>query len=203
MSALTFLALGDSYTIGEGVDENERWPVQFVEGINADEYSFTFNKPEIIAQTGWTTKELKSAIASKNISGTYDLVSLLIGVNNQYRGESIEIYKTEFKELLEMALLQLAAENKEHVIVLSIPDYGFTPFGAANQEAISKEIDEYNAINREIAQRMGVKYYNITGISRSGDESMVASDGLHPSGKQYSEWVFNILADGSFIYPCQ
>lgn len=194
----SFLALGDSYTIGESVDEAERWPVQLASRINSGGYGFTLKDPKIIARTGWTTKELKSGIASTNIDQDYDLVSLLIGVNNQYRGQSVETYKPEFRELLNMAI-EFAGGNKEYVIVLSIPDYGYTPFGADRKETISKEIDEYNAANKQITDELGIKYYNITDISRSGGESLVASDGLHPSGKQYSDWVAKILADSNFI----
>ena len=194
----TFLALGDSYTIGEAVDESERWPSQFVQRMNVAGKSF--HAPEIIAKTGWTTDELQAAIAEKNPKGPYDLVSLLIGVNNQYRGNSLEVYKKEFIELLEQALV-FAGNNPKHVVVISIPDWGVTPFAEGrDRNKIASEIDQFNFINREVAAAFGVVYVDITAHSRtaSEDEDLIATDKLHPSAKMYSYWsdrVFEAMKD--------
>jgi lysophospholipase L1-like esterase len=187
-----FLALGDSYTIGEAVDEGERWPVQLVRALN--EESEVFALPQIIATTGWRTDDLKKAILEVDPPKDHDLVSLLIGVNNQYQGRSAKDYAPEFEELLKMAIA-FAGGDKSKVIVLSIPDYGYTAFGKEKKETISKELNEFNAINRRISRKYGVRYINITDISRRGLEEpeLVASDGLHPSGKMYSEWVTRIV----------
>jgi lysophospholipase L1-like esterase len=178
-----FLALGDSYTIGESVAEAERWPNQLAAKLK-------LAAPHIIATTGWRTDNLKDAIEAANLKPEYDLVSLLIGVNNQYQGKSIEIYEREFEELLQTSI-KLAKGKKKNVFVVSIPDYGYTPFGKAKQEKISEELDQYNAINKRIAAKYGVKYFNITEISRKGleDAELIAGDGLHPSGKMYAQWV--------------
>lgn len=178
-----FLALGDSYTIGESVAESERWPNQLAAKLKLKE-------PRIIATTGWRTDQLKAAIEAANLKPEYDLVSLLIGVNNQYQGKPIEIYEREFEELLQTSI-KLAKGKKKNVFVVSIPDYGYTPFGKAKQETISLELDQYNAINKRIAAKYGVRYFNITAISRKGfeDTELVAADGLHPSGKMYAQWV--------------
>jgi lysophospholipase L1-like esterase len=189
---LKFLALGDSYTIGESVAEDQRWPVQLVRELNAK--GKNFSAPKIIATTGWRTDDLKNAIVRDNPSKDYDLVSLLIGVNNQYQGKSVESYAPEFEELLNMAI-ELAGGDKTKVFVVSIPDYGYTPFGKEKQEKITKELDEYNRVNKEITLKKGVKYFNITDVSRKGfeDLALVANDGLHPSGKMYTEWVKIVL----------
>ncbi|MBL3657495.1 SGNH/GDSL hydrolase family protein [Fulvivirga sediminis] len=192
--SLTFLALGDSYTIGESVSEAQRWPVQLVNAINAKGFHHSFEQPNVVARTGWTTQELQEGIAAHNLNKDYDLVSLLIGVNNQYRGQSVSTYQAEFRTLLQQAI-GFAGGRIDHVIVLSIPDYGYTPFGANKKEEISKAIDDYNAVNEKITDELGVRYYDITPISRTDDPHMVAGDGLHPSGKQYEAWVELILTD--------
>lgn len=191
---LTFLALGDSYTIGESVAENERWPNQLAAALRAKGVDIA--DPKIIATTGWRTDDLKNAIIRENPEKNYDYVSLLIGVNNQYQGKSAEAYAPEFEELLEMAIA-FADGKKERVFVVSIPDYGFTPFGKEKKETITKAIDEFNAINKSVAAKYGISYFDITPISRKGleDVSLVATDGLHPSGKMYSEWVRIIVND--------
>lgn len=193
---LTFLALGDSYTIGERVAEEERWPVQLVERLNG-EMSKKLWPPHIIARTGWTTNELQAGINNADLNPPYDLVSLLIGVNNQYRGYSVDQYKKEFTELLEQAI-QFAGDNPEQVFVVSIPDYGVTPFAEAqnlDKEKIEKEIDNYNDIAKKIAGEYQIEYFDITSISRKAENepSLIAKDGLHPSGKMYKEWVELIL----------
>lgn len=185
---MRYLALGDSYTIGESVAETERWPVQLASVLAAG------STPTIIATTGWRTDDLMGAIQKSTLQPPYDMVSLLIGVNNQYQGRSVEVYKPEFEELLKKAI-ELAGNDRAKVFVVSIPDYGFTPFGKPKQETISRDIDLFNDANKAITSRLGVRYINITDISRRGfdDPALVASDGLHPSGKQYKLWVDRIL----------
>lgn len=185
----TFLALGDSYTIGEAVPESGRWPEQLVRNLRTK--GIQIRDPEIIATTGWTTDELLEAIEHQSPSKDYDLVSLLIGVNNQYRGYSLETFRNEFKALLELAI-SFAGGEKEKVVVLSIPDYGVTPFAAdKNPEKIAFELDQYNRKKQEIAERMGVNWFDITPISRNAklDSSLLTGDLLHPSAKMYQEWV--------------
>lgn len=184
---LYYLALGDSYTIGESVKTEERYPVQLVTQLRKD--SIVIADPTIIARTGWTTGQLKQAIENATLRTKYDLISLLIGVNNQYQNINIEVYKTEFRALLQKAIL-LAGGDKSRVFVVSIPDYAYTPFGQRNP-SISKGVDEYNTINADITKQLGVAYFDITPISREGfnDPTLVASDGLHPSGKMYGHWV--------------
>lgn len=191
---MKFLALGDSYTIGESVEESQRWPVQLVDALRKK--NVLFDDPEIIAQTGWRTDDLKRAIIAADPAKDYDLVSLLIGVNNQYQGKTDESYASEFEELLKMSI-SFAGGDKTKVIVLSIPDYGYTPFGKEKQELVSKAIEEFNNTNRAITKKYSVKYFNITDISRKGveDPQLVADDGLHPSGKQYKLWVELIVAE--------
>lgn len=187
-----YLALGDSYTIGQSVPVEERFPVQLLERLKST-YGLRDAEVDIIAQTGWTTTSLKAAIELfLDESVEYDLVSLLIGVNNQYQGMDINTYRPAFSELLERAI-SIAGGDKNKVFVVSIPDYAFTP-SHANIAAISDEIDDYNNINRNVSMEYGVRYVNITPISRRGldEPDLVASDDLHPSGKQYSEWVVEI-----------
>jgi len=179
-----YLALGDSYTIGESVAEDERWPNQLARAIGLD-------KPLIIAKTGWTTDELSAAIDKADPRGPYDLVTLLIGVNNQYRGRDAEQYRREFAALLARAI-GFAGGNPSRVVVVSIPDWGVTPFAANRDRAkIGAEIDHFNAINREETLKAKARYVDITPVSRRAatDPSLVAGDGLHPSGKMYAEWV--------------
>lgn len=185
---VTYLALGDSYTIGHAVEEAGRFPVQLADSLR--NRGFQVEPPEIIAKTGWTTDELAQGIADAEIEGQrYGLVSLLIGVNNQFRGRPVEGYRPEFTDLLGQAIT-FAGGDTSRVFVVSIPDYAFTPFGNGNPD-ISQGIDEYNAANREITESYGIQYFDITPISREGLEKpeLVASDGLHPSGEQYRRWV--------------
>lgn len=188
-SSFTYLALGDSYTIGESVKESERFPNQLADSLRTD--GIKINTVKIIARTGWTTDELQNGIAVSDLTenSTFDMVTLLIGVNNQYRGRSIEEYKPSFTALLERAI-KFTGGNKARVIVVSIPDYAYTPFGGGRQ-SISAGIDQFNAANEAITRSMGIAYAQITPISREGlkDPSLVATDGLHPSGKQYGRWV--------------
>lgn len=181
-----YLALGDSYTIGESVEVAGRWPVQLAERLRTAGYEV--DEPLIVAQTGWTTEELDEGITRAGVRRAYNLVSLLIGVNNQFRGQSIEAYRTTFRELLQRAI-GFAQGDTSRVFVVSIPDYGNTPFGANDAERIGRELDAFNAVNREEARRLGVSYVNITGISRLPRADWVASDELHPSAAQYAAWV--------------
>ena len=194
-NTLRYLALGDSYTIGQSVSTEGRWPVQLVEKLK--EKKISINPPEIIARTGWTTFELNEGINSVNPQGTFDLVSLLIGVNNQYRGFSATSFKPEFEALLQRAI-QFADNDKSKVFVVSIPDYGVTSFGQkGNPEKIAKELDEYNQIQKDICEAQGILFIDITPISRNAKTvpELIASDGLHPSVKMYSRWVDLMLND--------
>jgi lysophospholipase L1-like esterase len=186
---MRFLALGDSYTIGEGVDEAERWPVRLAALLR--ERGVPVADPQIIARTGWTTDELSAAIDEAHPQGPYALVSLLIGVNNQYRGRDAEEYRAEFVGLLRRAA-GFAGGDASRVIVLSIPDWGVTPFaGDRDRARIAAEIDVYNAINREEAARAGARYVDVTPQTRAAGAhpAFLVSDGLHPSGRSYDEWA--------------
>lgn len=185
----TYLALGDSYTIGESVAENERFPIQLAERLRAE--GVAIGDPEIIARTGWTTGELIAAVERGTYRESYDLVTLLVGVNDQFRGYPLDGYRREFAQMLDTAI-QFAGGDASRVLVLSIPDWGVTPFGADYDAArVANEIDAFNAVNRELAEAAGVAYFDITAISRqaASDPSLVAGDGLHPSGEMYSLWV--------------
>jgi len=184
---IKYLALGDSYTIGQSVAVADRYPIQLEAQLIND--SINIDTTIIIAQTGWTTSNLKNAIGAANLPDTFDLVSLLIGVNNQYQGKPIEAYEIEFAELLQTAI-NFAGGKKENVFVVSIPDYAFTPFGNGNA-TISQEIDDFNLVNKTITDNVGISYFDITPISREGLDipELVASDDLHPSGEQYMRWV--------------
>jgi lysophospholipase L1-like esterase len=189
---LQYLALGDSYTIGETVSEAERWPVQLAGQLR--EAGLAVAEPKIIARTGWTTDELSAAMGESQLEGTWDLVSLLIGVNNQYRGRPVDNYSREFSELLDWAI-HLAGHRPERVFVVSIPDWGVTAFAAGKDldaAVVGAEIDAYNAVNRRVSEDRGVLWIDITDISRDHPE-LVASDGLHPSGAQYALWAERAL----------
>jgi lysophospholipase L1-like esterase len=192
----TFLALGDSYTIGESVAQHESWPFQLVNRLN--QMGLRFAAPQIIATTGWRTDDLEKAINAASLKPPFDYVSLLIGVNNQYQGKPAAEYETGFQKLLNMAIS--FAPTASHVVVLSIPDYGFTPFGSEKRSSISKDIDAFNAINKRITTAAGISYVDITPISRKGleDTALLATDGLHPSAMMYSLWVDAILAGFRF-----
>lgn len=194
----TYLAIGDSYTIGESVAPAENFPNQAVQLLQK-ENSVTI-EARIIAKTGWTTDELEAGIIAADkeepLQPSYDFVSLLIGVNNQYRGRSVEEYKPEFEALLKKAI-RLAGNKASHVVVLSIPDWGITPFAEGrNRSQIAAEIDAYNKANKEIALQHKVHYIDITPWTREAatDHSLLAADGLHPSGKEYKRWAVKIAA---------
>ncbi|MBK8702229.1 MAG: SGNH/GDSL hydrolase family protein [Saprospiraceae bacterium] len=187
---ISYLALGDSYTIGQSVPVDERFPAQLIDSLLPHHI---MGSARVIAKTGWTTAELDAAIAAAQppVGNSYDIVTLLIGVNNQYRGYPLDQYEVQFADLLEQAVIY-AGSRPERVFVLSIPDYAYTPFGQNfNPTRISQEIDEFNAANKSISLARGVHYIDITPISREGlqDPALVASDQLHPSGKMYARWV--------------
>ncbi len=189
MNSKSFLALGDSYTIGEAVKPEERWSHQFCDMLRNKGVDLLY--PRIIATTGWTTSELQHAIDEANIDETYDLVSLSIGVNNQYRAESIDQYANEFRSLLTQAV-SFAGNIKQHVLVVSIPDWGATPFAEGRDRAqIAKEIDQFNSIKKAITHELGVTFIDITEVSKlaANNKLLNASDGLHPSGLMYSKWA--------------
>jgi lysophospholipase L1-like esterase len=185
---LRYLALGDSYTIGESVAESERWPVYLAARLASE--GMSIESPKIIAKTGWRTDELEEAISKDGARGEWDLISLLIGVNNQYQGKSVESYEIEFNRLVQYAL-KLAGGNEKKVFIVSIPDYGKTPFGASKEAKIEKELKAYNKVNKAIAKKYNIQYFNITPISAKAknDPELVADDTLHPSGKMYKAWV--------------
>lgn len=192
-AAHSYLALGDSYTIGESVPSKQNFPNQLVDSLKKNGHDFL--EPEIVAKTGWTTDELQAAIDKHHFNPPYDLVTLLIGVNNQYRGRTVEDYAHEFESLLLQAIA-FAGGKTEHVVVLSIPDWGATPFAEGrNREEIAKQIDTYNAANRAIASLHHIQYIDITPGSREAatDPSLITSDGLHPSAKEYARWVEKLV----------
>ncbi len=187
-SSNTLLCLGDSYTIGEMVLPNQNFPSQTAQLLHRSGYDFA--DPEILAKTGWTTDELQNGINKYHFKASYDFVTLLIGVNNQYRERAVEDYKPQFESLLKQAI-KLANGKADHVIVLSIPDWGVTPFAKdRNRNKIATEIDDYNQANKEISSAYQVNYIDVTPGTReaAGDLSLLASDGLHPSAKEYARW---------------
>jgi lysophospholipase L1-like esterase len=194
----TYLALGDSYTIGQSVPPSENYPNQTVSLLKVE--ALNFEPARIVARTGWTTDDLDGGITAANNSGTllssYNFVSLLIGVNDQYRGRSVDSYKPAFEDLLKKAI-HFAGDSAGHVVVISIPDWSVTPFAnGSDRDKIAKEIDAYNLANKQIAQRYNVEYIDITPWTREGasDLSLIATDGLHPSGKEYKRWAERIVA---------
>jgi lysophospholipase L1-like esterase len=184
---ISYLALGDSYTIGESVDASGRWPVQLATALRSE--GIALADPQIIATTGWTTDELDAAIDAAEPLGEYGFVSLLIGVNNQYRGRRVDDYREQFAALLQRAI-GFAGGRRERVLVLSIPDWGATRFGR-DLAKISRELDAHNAAAHEICAQHGVAFVDIAAISRElgTQDSMLADDGLHPSASMYAEWT--------------
>jgi len=186
---LRILALGDSYTIGEGVADAHRWPVRLADMLR--DRGLNVGTPRIIARTGWTTDELSAAIDAANPDPDYDLVTLLIGVNNQYRGRGDEEYRAHFQTLVNRATA-FARGKAARVIAVSIPDWGVTPFATGrDRPAITRAIDRFNAVSREETRRAGAHYADITPLSRraAADASLVAPDGLHPSASMYAAWL--------------
>lgn len=184
--SIDYLALGDSYTIGQSVDSVEKWPIQLVELLKND--GFRVRELKVIARTGWTTTNLIKAITAAEPK-QYKLVSLLIGVNNQYQRKPFELFETEFEQLIKTAI-DLAG-GKENVFVVSIPDYGVTPFGAGNSYSIARELYRYNSYMEVRCTELEIQFIDITTISRrlGDEEGALAPDNLHPSGEQYRQWV--------------
>ena len=192
-SPITYLALGDSYTIGESVTDSLRWPNQLVAVLNQN--GRKFDPATIIAKTGWTTDELSTAMDTVALAPSYDYVSLLIGVNNQYRGRSIENFETEFIQLLDRSVT-LGNQKGANVFVLSIPDWGVMPFAEGrNRKQIALEIDQFNAVIQTVCRNRNIAFFDITSISREAETNptLVANDGLHPSGEMYARWVDTVL----------
>jgi lysophospholipase L1-like esterase len=190
-----FLALGDSYTIGEGVAAADNWPHQLAAALRAQ--GIAIGDPEILARTGWTTDELSAAMDAREFHPPYALVTLLIGVNNQYRGRDLDNYRAEFRTLLERAIA-LAGGDPRRVVVVSIPDWGMTRFGAQSgrdTHLIAQELDAYNAANAQISTLLHVRHADIKAISRDrGDDAdMLVADGLHPSAAMYRRWLDAIM----------
>jgi lysophospholipase L1-like esterase len=192
MHVYNYLALGDSYTIGEAVPLSESFPYQVVQLLRNKK--FNFNAPEIIAKTGWTTDELLDAINKSTLLSKYDFVTLLIGVNNQYRGRDALEYKEQFEEILKKAI-ELANGKKEHVLVISIPDYSVTPYTRLMDiEKISKDIEVFNSINKALSIQYKVRYVDITTDFKDAknNPALITGDGLHPSEKEYAKWAEKI-----------
>lgn len=193
---IKLLSLGDSYTIGESVCETCRFPEQLKEGLKPSFNLQTTFELKVIATTGWTTTNLINAIANDNTASNYDLVTLLIGVNNQYQNKPFSLYETEFPELVATAITK-AKGDKNKVIVVSIPDYAYTPFGQnnGNPTIISEQLDQYNAFAKNYCEQNNITFVNITDITREGlnNPELVASDGLHPSELAYSKFVERLL----------
>ena len=188
---MNYLALGDSYTIGEGVAESGRWPMQMTRALRAS--GIQLDDPRIIATTGWTTDELSAAIDAAEPLGPFDFVTLAIGVNNQYRGRDVEEYRREFAALLDRAI-GFADGRADRVMVLSIPDWGVTPFATAHGRdpvQIAEQLDAYNAAAAQVCEQRGVAWVDVTGLSRmrGADPMMLAKDGLHPSQTMYALWA--------------
>lgn len=189
---LSFLALGDSYTIGERVAPEKRWPVQLARMLR--DRGLDVASPLILARTGWTTGDLLRALRAAELKGPFDLVTLQIGVNNQFQGRSVQQYRKQFKMLLERAI-ELAGGDPSNVLVLSIPDYSVTPFAQRmrrmSPHQIREEIERFNAVARQLTRQAGARFVNITPISRkaANNPSLLALDGLHPSGRMYRQWA--------------
>ena len=209
MKQYSYLALGDSYTIGEQVLPEENFPNQTVRLLNKTAPTFSegftqtpsaventdggchFTAPKIIATTGWTTDELNTAINAEKITATYDIISLLIGVNNQYRGRPVNNFATEFEGLLQRAI-HFASNIPHHVFVVSIPDWGVTPFAEGrDSKKIGEEIDTYNEVCKMTAEKFHTHFIDITLSQRTdgNKEEFLAADKLHPSGKEYTKWA--------------
>jgi lysophospholipase L1-like esterase len=192
---ITYLALGDSYTIGESVPAEENFPNQLAGMLRKK--GMDVKNPDIVAKTGWTTDELMKAVSAASLQPKYDYVTLLIGVNNQYRGKSVDEYSLQF-ELLLMKAIKFAGGDESHVIVVSIPDWGATPFArdkGSDRSKVTEEINAFNKENNHIAYRYKVKYVDITPGSREAliNPDLLASDKLHPSGMEYKRWAEAIV----------
>jgi lysophospholipase L1-like esterase len=192
MNSRRFLALGDSYTIGEGVEASARWPEQLAARLRA--LGVDVAAPVLVARTGWTTDELDTGISAAGVAGAFDLVSLLIGVNNQYRGRPLAEYATQFDALLDRGVA-FAGQRAGRVVVLSIPDWSVTPFADGRDRArIAGEVDAFNVAAHAVARRAGARWVDVTPLSREARGDWVAADGLHPSAVQYAAWADAALA---------
>jgi lysophospholipase L1-like esterase len=186
---LTYLALGDSYTIGEQIDPSARWPMQLAAKMRTA--GTDLSDPVILARTGWTTNQLQNAMDNANLQGKYDLVTLLIGVNDQYSGYALDSTADHFNILLNRSIA-LAGGNPSHVVVLSIPDWGLTPFGKqTGRMNVTREINQFNTAEKELTEQSGAAWVDISQPSNqvATDTTLVAGDGLHPSAKLYAQWV--------------
>lgn len=197
-TSIKYLALGDSYTIGQSVDVELRWPNQLSDTLN--KLGYTIIKNDILATTGWTTENLHYGLKNSNLDRDYNLVSLLIGVNNFYQGRPVNQFRKELPELIDSAL-NYCNQDRNALFLVTIPDYGYTPFGKGSQASISQNTNLYNGIVDSVAQVYGIPVFNITPISRRGidEPNLVANDGLHPSGKQYKLWVDLMIQ--KILYP--
>jgi lysophospholipase L1-like esterase len=194
-----FLALGDSYTIGEGVAEEMRWPNQLARTLRSQRIAV--DEPQLVARTAWTTDELSDAIAAANLSGPFDLVTLMVGVNDQYRSREVQSFAGEYAKLLARAIA-FAYDDPARVLAVSIPDWGATPFAEGRDATlIAQQIDAYNSKGEELARAVGVQWVNVTDISRAmrDDPSLVVSDKLHPSGEMYRRWAELIVPRAAAI----
>ena len=190
LPSISYLALGDSYTIGEAVDSTHRWPVLLADSLRKV-YNLQVDEPQIVATTGWTTNELQHEIEQADLEDKYELISLLIGVNNQYRGYTFEQFEEEYEALIKWAI-QHSVHGASGIFAVSIPNYGVTPFGQARgEDTIRADLLAYDAKAREICQRFGIPFFDITPISELAKDNptFIADDQLHPSGFQYTEWV--------------
>jgi lysophospholipase L1-like esterase len=190
LPSISYLALGDSYTIGEAVDSTHRWPVQLADSLRRIHH-LRVDEPQIVATTGWTTNELQHGIEQADLKDKYELISLLIGVNNQYRGYAFEQFEKEYEVLIKWAI-QHSVHGASGLFAVSIPNYGVTPFGQARgEDTIRAELLAYDAKAKEICQRFGIPFFDITPISEltKDNPTFIADDQLHPSGLQYTEWV--------------
>jgi lysophospholipase L1-like esterase len=190
LPSISYLALGDSYTIGEAVDSTHRWPVQLADSLRRIHH-LRVDEPQIVATTGWTTNELQHGIEQADLKDKYELISLLIGVNNQYRGYAFEQFEKEYEVLIKWAI-QHSLHGASGIFAVSIPNYGVTPFGQARgEDTIRAELLAYDAKAKEICQRFGIPFFDITPISEltKDNPTFIADDQLHPSGLQYTEWV--------------
>ena len=198
-STARILSLGDSYTIGESVSSDDRWPVHLASLLRGQ--GIDVGDPTIIARTAWTTRDLSVAIDEARPRGPFDLVTLLIGVNDQYRGRTADEYRPQFRLVLSRAMT-LAGKRPEAVLVISIPDWGVTPYAQGrDRRKIAADIDAFNAVNRDEATAVGTHYVDITGLSRlaANDRALVAADGLHPSAAMYVQWARTILPLAAII----
>ena len=189
----SYLALGDSYTVGESISKKHTWPKQLVDSLK--KRNIFLSEPRIIAKTGWTTDELKKAINDSSLDYPYDWVSLLIGVNNQYRGRDLDEFKLQFESLL-LEAIAFSGNRKERVFVISIPDWGSMPFAKdRDPNKIAIEIDNFNQIIYEVCAFENIKFIDITPITRNiySNSNWIAKDSLHPSKEQYSKWVEKII----------